>query len=220
MTAPAAARGDRGFTLVELLVAVTLLGLLMAALLGGLRLGARVWETAEARLDAAARVQIVQDFLRQRIAEAMPVELPSPDRSTPRQQAFQGDQAALRFAGSMPEHLGAGVYLMELALAEPADGGEVADLVLRWQPLLLGGTDEEVAPPEPEQRVLLEGVAGLELAYFGILDPEEPPSWWPEWLDQDLFPGLVRLQLTFPPEDLRQWPELVVRPVIDVAPPF
>ena len=67
--------GERGFTLLELLVAITLLGLLMAALLGGLRLGARVWETGEARLDASARVQIVQDFLRQRITEALPFEV-------------------------------------------------------------------------------------------------------------------------------------------------
>jgi prepilin-type N-terminal cleavage/methylation domain-containing protein len=39
---------EHGFTLLELLVAITLLGLLMAALFGGLRLGARVWETADA----------------------------------------------------------------------------------------------------------------------------------------------------------------------------
>ena len=65
---------DQGFTLLELLVAITLLGLLMAALFGGLRLGARVWETGETRLDASARVQIVQDFLRQRLAEALPLE--------------------------------------------------------------------------------------------------------------------------------------------------
>jgi prepilin-type N-terminal cleavage/methylation domain-containing protein len=35
---------DAGLTLLELLVAITLLGLLMAALFGGLRLGARAWE--------------------------------------------------------------------------------------------------------------------------------------------------------------------------------
>ena len=45
---------ERGFTLLELLVAITLLGLLMAALFGGLRLGTRVWETADARLDSSA----------------------------------------------------------------------------------------------------------------------------------------------------------------------
>ena len=43
-----------GFTLLELLAAIMLLGLLMAVLFGGLRLGARVWETADARLDPSS----------------------------------------------------------------------------------------------------------------------------------------------------------------------
>ena len=37
-----------GFTLVEILVAITLLGLLMAALFGGVQLGVRAWESSEA----------------------------------------------------------------------------------------------------------------------------------------------------------------------------
>jgi prepilin-type N-terminal cleavage/methylation domain-containing protein len=64
---------EAGFTLIELLVALTLLAVLMAALFGALRLGTRVWETGEARLDASTRVQVVQDFLRQQLSQTVPM---------------------------------------------------------------------------------------------------------------------------------------------------
>ena len=41
---------NAGFTLVELLVAITLLALVSAALFGGLRFGARAWESATSRI--------------------------------------------------------------------------------------------------------------------------------------------------------------------------
>ena len=115
-----------GFTLLELLAAIMLLGLLMAVLFGGLRLGARVWETADARLDASTRIQIVQDFVRQRLAETLPLEALAPEQAQGSDFAplFQGTAQTVRFAGLMPENLGAGLYLMELVVADSgeADG--------------------------------------------------------------------------------------------------
>ncbi|MGH6912899.1 MAG: PulJ/GspJ family protein, partial [Geminicoccales bacterium] len=67
------ARRAHGFTLLELLVAITLLGVLMAALFGALRLGARVWETGTARQDASARIQIVHNLLRRELAQTVPL---------------------------------------------------------------------------------------------------------------------------------------------------
>jgi general secretion pathway protein J len=209
-------RGQEGFTLIELLVAITLLGLLMTALLGGLRLGARVWETGEARLDASARVQVVQEFLRQRLTEALPLEVAMLAEDARPGFAFRGTGEEVRFAGALPEHLGAGAYLLQLTLAPGRGDGEHRDLVLRWQPLDPADERPEDAP-EPEERVLLADVEALELAYFGALDPREAPAWWPEWTEQEAFPGLLRVELCFPPGDLRRWPALIVHPMVDRA---
>jgi general secretion pathway protein J len=212
---PSRCGGPQGFTLLELLVAITLLGLLMAALLGGLRLGARVWETGEDRLQASARVQVVQDFLRQRITEALPYEVSMLAEGGQPEFAFRGAADEVRFAGALPEQLGAGVYLMQLTLAEGGEDGRRRDLVLRWQPLDPEGESPE-DPPEPEERILLEGVDGLELAYFGTYVQREAPAWWPDWpSEQDAFPGLVRIQVVFAEDDLRRWPELVIHPTVD-----
>src|SRR5258708_2736942 len=74
------ARGDAGFTLVGLLVALSVRGLLAVVVFGVLRFGSRVWETAE-RVDAdAATIGATQTLLRQKIAAAYPILTRATDR--------------------------------------------------------------------------------------------------------------------------------------------
>ena len=209
---------EHGFTLLELLAAITLLGLLMAALFGGLRLGARVWETAETRLDAHTRVQIVQDFVRQRLTQTLPLEALGPNLAEADgfEPLFSGTLQAVRFAGLLPENLGAGMYLMELALADSGHADGTGNLVLRWRPF--DPYDETGEQVEPEERVLIENVAALELSYFGTNDPQQPPAWRQGWERQPELPRLIRLRVRFAENDERQWPELIVRPMVERAP--
>jgi general secretion pathway protein J len=207
----------RGFTLLELLVAITLLGVLMAALFGALRLGARVWETGEARLDDSARVQVVQDFLRRRLGQTMPLTEVTGDPHAAGELLFAGEPDRLRFVGLLPEHLGAGAYLMELALGEPAQAGAPGDLVIRWRPLDLA--NEGDTSRQTEERVLIEDVEHLEIAYFGGSLTDQEAGWWQQWQQQRSLPTLVRLRLAFPAGDGRTWPELMVAPMVDLAPP-
>jgi general secretion pathway protein J len=204
-----------GFTLLELLVAITLLGVLMAALFGALRLGARVWETGEARLDESARLQVVQGFLRRQLGQAMPVANLADDPAAVLR--FAGEPDRLRFVGLLPEHLDAGAYRMELVVREPAQAGTPGDLVIRWRALNLTG--EADPPPNTEERVLIERVERLEIAYFGASAADPEPRWWRQWRRQSSLPTLIRLRVRFEEGDGRAWPELMVAPMIDLAPP-
>lgn len=212
---PNVGSAEQGFTLLELLVAITLLGLLMAALLGGLRLGARVWERGEARLDASSRIQVVQGFLRQRLAEALPVSALSEDGRA-EEPVFRGEPGAIRFASPLPDYLGAGVYLMELGLADGGGTDRTNDLVLRWRPLEPGPA-AAAGEVEPQARILLARVEALDIGYFGAADPRAPPAWWQDWQALPTLPGLVRVQVRFPAGDVRHWPELIVHPAVDLA---
>ena len=204
-----------GFTLLELLIAITLLGLLMAALFGGLQLGARAWERGEERLDQSARLQVVQGFLRDRLTQSSPLEVVE-DGTGRRRLMFEGTPEALRFVTLMPEHLGTGFAEFVLTLVDQDDARHLA---VRWQPFEVPGPMPATADAEPQIKVLLEQVENLQLSYYGAPGRELPAAWYEQWLEASVMPDLVRLRVSFPPGDPRYWPDLIVPPMTDAVPP-
>ncbi len=202
-------KGQAGFTLVELLIAMTLLALIVAALFGGLRLGARAWEAGAQRNSDLARLEVVQGLLRRQLSRAYPIALTGSERG--RRIVFEGDPAAVMFVAPAPAQIGlGGLYLMNLAVAE--DEGNKR-LVLTWQ---LSGAEEErlTESPGAETRVLIDRIAGIELSYFGPPDGRDEPRWFDRWDDAARLPSLVRIRVEFPAGDRRYWPELIVAPML------
>ncbi|MCZ6482700.1 MAG: prepilin-type N-terminal cleavage/methylation domain-containing protein [Alphaproteobacteria bacterium] len=213
----AANRRQRGFTLLEILIAMTLLGLLMAMLFGGLRLGTRAWEASDVRSADLARLEAVQGFIRRALTGAYPL-LGTGDGDAKRQIAFTGGAQAVAFTALMPAHFGVGgFYTITLAVE---DGAEDKRLIFRRQ---LYRPDADGAPPPPaagdeeKEKVLLEGISKAGFSYFGAADKDETPSWRDEWREMKSLPDLVRLSLTFADKDKRAWPELVIAPRISAT---
>ena len=62
-----------GFTLLELLIAITLMGLILVVLYSGLRLGLNSSESGGQRAEATDRLRLVHEFLRRQLAQSMTV---------------------------------------------------------------------------------------------------------------------------------------------------
>lgn len=209
LTAPVGRR-ERGFTLMELLVAMTLLGILLAASFGSLRLGARVWEASDRSLDDGNRNDVIRGFLKNRIEGALPMTaVLSGERA---ETLFLGERTGLRFASTMPISFGNDLFLLEFRLRPRAIAENTGDLVLTWRSLEPNATNGDLSTGE---RVLIDGIVDLDVGYFGRKRNQPLSSWSYDWQDEETLPDLIRIDLHFPKTDQRRWQTLIVSPMID-----
>ena len=196
-----------GFTLVEILVALTLLGMLVAMLAGGLRLGLRVWESGNRHSETVAEVGAVHDFVRRQIEQAYPYYV-----AKDRRVEFEGDGNAVGFVAALPAYLGpGGLHAVRLFVAR--DGASRHLMFGR----VLFHPDVPPEAKEPElggETVLLENIETVKFRYYGADEPRAPSKWRDEWKNQDRLPELVSVAVEFGADDDRSWPVLTVSPIL------
>jgi general secretion pathway protein J len=197
---------QRGFTIIEVMIALTLMAFILAILFAGFRLASTTWDAAESSADAAARAGAAQGFLRRLIAQSIPL----PWRASPtRAIAFKGDSKSLHFIAALPMYLDAG-GLRQIHLSIETDGKQ-KNLVLRVAPLpqpMAGFTDT----PNQKTIRLIEKATEIELAYFGAYEAEPDPAWRESWLDPKKIPQLVRLRVT--PNNAPPWSDIIAAPLL------
>lgn len=189
---------DAGFTLLEVLVALVVLGLVLAGLAQGTRFGLTIAQRQTSVIAASADLDATERVLRSLVAQMDPGSLTSASllAAGPANLAFTSNLAAV--APSL------GVGEADIALGVTPDHR----LVLRWTPHL--HATRLAAPPPPTETTLLPGVMRVQFAY--CCGAGSDGQWLGTWPDKTL-PGLVRIQLVFPEGARRSWPAIVVAPV-------
>jgi general secretion pathway protein J len=181
---------DAGFTLLEILVALVVFGILMAGLTQAIRFGLTAWQRQSDTIATSGDIDAVDRTLR-RLIEQMD---PGTEQDRPN---VVGSTTSFQFTSVLPISADLPTRRADVRLLLQDD-----KLILRWTPHLhahrLG------PPPTPQTVALLDGVKRLSISYW----PQPPRgAWLSSWSDHDV-PALVRIRIEFGDEN-RHWPDII-----------
>lgn len=193
-------RRERGFTLLELIVAMTVFGMVGLGIFGVLVLGGRSAGKGERVAEQARRYRIANDVLARQVAAAEPIQLPQPDEeglsddedADRAQPFFRGEADMLEFVTTAPQRPDASGlsivrYWVEDGMLKMSErpvftayaGGKKLDRAER---------DDSIAT------TLLYDVESVTFSYQRESDSDE---WMEEWdaRDEDQLPACVRIDV-------------------------
>jgi general secretion pathway protein J len=183
--------GERGLTLIELLLSLAILVVLTGFLAVGLSIGRRAFDADRVNgigSETDAGIQVLSAL----IGSALPV--PANTRDQQASVMFDGRQETMLFVGlSEGRSLRGGPHKISLRLS---GGGDLVVDVSAWG----AGAKKDALEPSPPGVVVLRGVREVRFAYFGRINPTAAPSWRTDWFRPEHLPNLVSIRIDFEDE--------------------
>jgi len=201
-------RAHAGFTLIEMVVAMALLGVMMLLLYGGLTFGLRGWDAADANGRRTADQRIATNFLRREISELFPMRFKDPMTL---KFAFEGKEDSLRFVSARPAGISVtGLSMVGVSLEDDRER-RTHKLVMRR-----AAPDDEAKSFAPLDRgevtVLFERVESVSFSYYGSENDFTEPEWSDDWKFPGRIPNMIRMKVR--KDDGTPMPDMVVRIVL------
>lgn len=202
--------GQRGFTLVEVLVAVSLLSIIMIALGSGMRTMAQTESRVDQRLKRMDELRVASGFLRQVLARVSARKNLAPPGEGGTNVLFKATATSIEWVGIMPPRHGVGGRFFFRLQPEASQSG--MSLVLRFAPWDISAA-KFPSWDQAEMRILVEDLTWFEVFAEGRpVGIQSPGSQWPNgwvrgWPISDQLPQRLRLQWSL---SSGPWPDLVV----------
>jgi general secretion pathway protein J len=195
-------RGQAGFTLLETIVALIVLGFLIAGLAEGVRFGLGARNAENGLIARGAGLDAVDRTLRGLIARMDPGAFDAPP-------TLAGGPDRIAFLTELPAGAApGGIRRARVVLSVDAEHR----LVLAWR---LAPHAVPLAPPAEGKVDLLGDVERLAIAYA---EPAAEGGGWVRRWNGAALPALVRLRIVFRAGDRRLWPDIVAAPMRERPP--
>lgn len=202
---------SRGFTLVELLLAITLMSILLGLTYTGLRAATRSSERGEVLLAAGGELRAAHQFVRRQLNQMLPLPFALEGGNDEIRVVFEGDSGYVKYVAPMPGYLGTGGPQVQLVELAPGDDGNI---VIQFSHALLQGFEEDRLFDRAPV-ILLEGVNSAGFEFLGRDEEGELAEWTASWDQPDTLPVAVRLHLDFAEELNLHWPDMLARVKVD-----
>jgi len=185
-------RTNHGFTLLELILALTIVGTVVLLALGAFRIGQRSWEKGDTVSEKNQRLRIAVERVRQQLSAATVYIGPGEDDVV---LGFEGDGAEIRFVSQVSLIPGQERGLVWVHYRIFATSGQDRVLGFYERPVLaLDQPPDEAPGPEAYYRLIV-GMTDAVWEYRGGEEATAADNWRYTWdsAERLVLPGAVRL---------------------------
>jgi general secretion pathway protein J len=189
---------ERGFTLMEMLVALALMGMIAVILITSLQLGGHTWQRVMRSAAGTEEIAEAQESLRQLLSSLSPGD-------NRRRLSLVSNGTSLEFSSVAPAASSDGILRYQVSVSAGSKALEIR--VSPGQDGHLGGSADSRA------EALLPRVASLAVQFW--FKSETGPGRWVDRWESDRLPQLIRIDLAFEANDKRRWPPLYVEQRVD-----
>jgi general secretion pathway protein J len=185
----------RGFTLVELLVALTIMAITAGLLTNSLRFGLATAGAVESKMSAIESLHQSQRAFRRQVQLAQPIR--RLDGESDEELDFVARTKLLEFVAPMPGlATGGGFYRIALRIEDDSRfDGSGGKLVMSYR-MYLDGSQETARDADEDEVVLLQGFSNAQFSFGDTLRPGNG-HWADEWRQRERLPDIVRLSINF-----------------------
>ncbi|MBM4206735.1 MAG: prepilin-type N-terminal cleavage/methylation domain-containing protein [Gammaproteobacteria bacterium] len=190
-----------GFTLIEVLIAMTLLSVMVVLLFSSMRISAESWQKGEDKITAVNDIAVVYQFFRNHLGTAQPLW---DDFSQENDEfSFSGRNQELKFVSYFPASANkTGLQQFEVKLLKEDKEKIIQVSITPFFPI------DKHEEWRKEEVTLLRHVKSLSINYYSVDDSETEGIWMEDWIEQDAMPKLVKIQIQTENGDF--WPAMVI----------
>jgi len=187
-----------GFTLLEVMLAMTLLSIMVSLLFASLKISAESWNKGEAKIAEVNEKAVVYQFFKRHLPSIKPVwdEFSEDERTL----SFQGERDKFQFVSVFPASAGRkGLQLFEVIFDKAEDNIKVI-----LKPFYPNPDEHEW---QQEDVILLEQVTEFKISYFAKDGLGSEGEWHSSWTEKEQLPALIKIKIGLAKPSF--WPEMV-----------
>jgi general secretion pathway protein J len=174
-----------GFTLLELLVSIVLIGLIVAIIGAAMRLGYRSLDKGEKKAEIQERFKASLNLMDAQLQSGMPLKTTGESGEAINQYLFEGKTDSVRFASNYSFMGGQKGYVIVTYRVETGLDNKRT----------LFAQENTIGLENQREVKFLEGFDDIHFEYFFKEATEEQGKWIEEWTDSATIPEKVRIHL-------------------------